>query len=116
MAEPPHIFGDDAPAEQAGPHRRDGRRRRMWAVAGIMLLAVVIGTGWFVKSSYFNNWVRDKLIAEIDEDTGGRASLGGIKWNLSKLEFELSDFTVRGTEAPDQVPLLHVDLLSLRLK
>ncbi len=53
---------------------------------------------------------------QADLATGGRTQIGGLDFDLSTLTAHLYNITVRGTESPDQPPLLHADELTVRLK
>ena len=39
-----------------------------------------------------------------------------IRWNLAKLEFDVHDVTIHGTEAAGEIPYAHADHLLIRLK
>jgi translocation and assembly module TamB len=94
-------------------------RRHRWKVhagIGIIVVAIITATAGYLTGPHFNLYVRNRLIAAIDESTGGHTTIAGLKWNISKLEIELRDITVRGTEPRDQQPFAHIDRLFVRLK
>ncbi len=53
---------------------------------------------------------------EVETATGGKAQIGGLQLNLHTLTANLYNITVRGTESPDQPPLLHADQLTVQIK
>ena len=62
-----------------------------------------------MKSPAFADLVRRKVVATIEEATGGRVEMASFRWNLRQLTFEANDLTVHGLEPPDQLPYAHVD-------
>src|SRR5215469_5877779 len=85
-------------------------------LAGVAILAMFIGTAWFLTSGVFHDWVRRQIIATIEQDTGGRASINRIDWNLRKLEFVLYDVTISGREPTGEAPFAHVERLYIRAR
>ncbi len=92
-------------------------RKQLWieATVGVCVLAIFIGIGWFVKSPYFADLVRRKVVETIEDATGGRVEMASFQWNLRRLSFEAKDLTVHGLEPPDQLPYAHVDSALVRL-
>ena len=70
---------------------------------------------WYLRSPRFEDFVRRKVIATLEDATGGRVELRSFHWNLGKLEFEADDLTVHGREGPDQLPYAHADRAHVRL-
>src|ERR1035437_9043053 len=89
-----------------------------WALAGIVMLLLVAAIGGYVylKSSSFQQFALHKLVEQADSATGGRTEIGWIDFSLSTLTAHLYNITVRGTEGPEQPPLLHADKLTVRIK
>src|SRR5450756_1880307 len=90
---------------------------RLWieAAIGVVLLGVVLGLVWYVRSPWFAGLVRRKTIVTLEDITGGRVQLHAFRWDLSKLEFEADDLTIHGLEAADQQPYVHADRIHVRL-
>jgi translocation and assembly module TamB len=87
-----------------------------YAVIGVVALAVLAFVAWYLTSARFQERMRRKVVAQLEQMTGGRAELKSLAWKLSKLEFEARDLTIHGLESPDQVPYAHADRLLVRLK
>lgn len=81
---------------------------------GLAILALFIFAAWYFTSGGFHGWVRQRIIATIEDATGGRTSIGRVEWNLSKLELVLNDVTIHGSEPAGEAPFVHVDRLYLR--
>lgn len=94
------------------------KRTTTWTSIGIgVLVTVVIAGGYiYLKSSSFQQFALRKIADEANQATGGKTSIGGMDFSLSGLTANLYDITVRGTESPDQPPLLHADKLTVGLK
>jgi translocation and assembly module TamB len=98
--------------------QKPGRRERklVQSAIGVLLLALVVTTAWYLTSQRFENWVRARVVAELHAISGGRVELGSLHWKLSKLEIDIHDLTVHGAEPAGELPYAHVDHLLLRLK
>ena len=79
------------------------------------MLAGAIALAWYLQSPRFEDLVRRKLVATLEDVTGGRVELQAFHWNLRKLEFEADNLTIRGREGPDQLPYGHADRAHVRL-
>ena len=92
-------------------------RVRLWIelTLGVVLLAIIVGLAWYVRNPRFKDFVRRKVIAALEDATGGRVDLGSFRWNLSQLEFEADDLTVHGREGPEELPYAHADQVHARL-
>ena len=93
-------------------------RTRLWIEAGIgvVLLAIAAAVVWYLRSPQFEDFVRRKVIATLEDATGGRVDLQSFHWNLGKLEFEAKGLTIHGREGPDQLPYMHADRAYVRLQ
>src|SRR5207302_844194 len=100
---------------KSGHTKRAPIRRRQLAI-GLVLLTIVIASGIYLSSDRFAERMRRKVIATLEDVTGGRVELHSFRWNLSRLEFEARDLTIHGLEPAGQIPYAHVDHLLVRLK
>jgi translocation and assembly module TamB len=98
------------------PKTRSRWRKHWHALIGITLIALAIWAAWFFTSSGFRHFMRGRLEAKIEQATGGKATIGDLRWNLSRMEFEADDVTIHGTEAPPEKPFVHVDRIFAQLK
>jgi translocation and assembly module TamB len=94
------------------------KRILKWVAAGCVLLLIGAAVGGFLylNSSGFQRFAIRKIVAEVDNTTGGKAALGGFDFNLKALTANLYNITLRGTEGRDEPPLLHADKLTVRIK
>jgi translocation and assembly module TamB len=92
------------------------RKLRGFLAALIVAAAVVFSTTVFLTSSYFQEAVRHKVIADLEQITGGKVEIGAFRWNLARLQVEADDLTVHGSESPTELPFAHADHLFVSLK
>lgn len=94
------------------------RRRFKWvqAIVGIVLLLIFIAAGWYLTSPHFEEWMRERLVSELESVTGGRVELESFHWRLAHLEFQASNLTIHGLEGPREIPYMHFDRVDVRLK
>src|SRR5713101_1865849 len=98
----------------AKPGRRKIWKYLLWfMLAGLVLLA---GLGWYSTTDSFQALVRQRLVAELELTTGGRAELGSIHTVPFHFQVEVRDLTIHGREQPGEVPYAHVNSLLAQLK
>src|ERR1700741_363684 len=89
-----------------------------WAGAGnaaLIFLAAVAGY-LYLRSTGFQRFAIGKIEQQAAATTGATTKIGGIDFNLSTLTAHLYDITLRGSESPNQPPLLHADKLTVSVK
>lgn len=95
-------------------------RRWIWLRVLLSIFAVLLlaagGVLWYASTPRFQNFVREKVIAAIEQGTGGRAELRAFHWSLRQLAFEADDLTIHGLEAAGEVPYAHIDRVYIRIK
>ena len=85
--------------------------------AGVALGAVALGVAAVVtlRSDWFREQVRVKLIREIGTATGARVELGSFRYNWRNVEVELQGLVLHGREQAAQAPFLRVRKIRLTL-
>jgi translocation and assembly module TamB len=78
----------------------------------IVLIAAII----IVRTDRFRNFVRAKLVDEIQQATGGTATVGSFDFAWQHLRADVHDLVLHGLEGPDRAPLLRVAHLQVDLK
>jgi translocation and assembly module TamB len=98
----------------AKPGRRKIWKYLLWLMlAGILVLAAV---GWYSTTDSFQGWVRQRLVAELERATGGRAELASIHTVPFHFQVEVRNLTIHGREQAGEVPYAHVDSFLAQLK
>ena len=98
----------------ADPTRHKNHKRQ--AAIGITLLALMIAAGLYLSSDSFADRVRLKVIAKMEEITGGRVELKGFRWKLAKLQFEADNLTIHGLEPVGEIPYAQAERLKIQVK
>ena len=70
---------------------------------------LVVRTGWF------RNAVRQKIITAVAEGTGGRVEIGSFSLDWPHLDAQVTDFVIHGSEPAGAAPYLRADRVELRL-
>ncbi len=93
------------------------RRAKILVGAVLGLLALTLLSAWlYLRSAHFQRYVQGRIVRQLEQTTGGRVEMRGLRWKLSALEAELQGLVIRGLEKDAQRPLLAADNLLVRLK
>lgn len=89
-----------------------------WTSGSLLALVLIVFVGGYalLRSSRFHEYVVAKIEQTASEATGGRVQLQSYDVHLSKLTVNLYGIVIRGTEGPQQAPLLAADKLTAKLK
>jgi translocation and assembly module TamB len=89
-----------------------------WSAGGllVLLIVVVLGFWWYSTSSDFNHRVANKLVAMLEDSTGGRVEIDNLHFSLRHLALEVDGLVIHGTEAPGEAPYMAIDKLQIRVK
>ena len=105
-----------SPADPESTQRHHGlagkaARVLAWVAGGAVLLLLVLTAllSWYTTTNDFNSRVRSKLVAVLEDATGGRVELGGIHFHLWHLAIEADGLVIHGTEGPGEMPYLSAD-------
>jgi translocation and assembly module TamB len=108
--------------EPPAPKRRSRWLRRLglgagWSLGSILLLVVValLGAYYFASSRGFEDEVRKRMIAALENATGGRVEIRSFQWDLLHLRAEADDITIHGLEGPDEAPYAHITRLRIQI-
>ena len=95
-------------------------RRKIWLWIGgglLGLIAVlVISVLVIVQTAWFANFVRGKLIATLEDSTGGVAEIGSLSIDLHHLTVRINNAVLHGKEPAGQDPLLRIKQLELKVQ
>ena len=84
-----------------------------WMLASLLLLA---GLGWYSTTDSFRDLVRRRLVAMLEQMTGGRVELGSLHTVPFHFQMEVRDLTIHGREQPGEIPYAHVNSLMAQMK
>src|ERR1051325_4267547 len=93
--------------------RKFGKICLVLIVCGILAGAALL---WYINTDSFHNMVSQRLVAQLERVTGGKAAIGELEIYPFQLRVDIRDLTIRGLEKPDEAPYLHIDRLIADLK
>ncbi len=105
---PPSETNTGSPSE--GSCVLSARRGRWWIAAAVVLM-LALAAGWYTTTLRFNEWLRGRVVATLEQSTGGRVEIESLAWSTSRLGFDIRNLTIHGREASGQIPYFHVDQL-----
>jgi translocation and assembly module TamB len=104
------------PAVPVPAARRRFRALRWCAVGGAVLVAA--GAAfliYWVGSAQFEELARRRLVARVEQATGGRVEVRSFHWRPFHLEAEAGGVAIHGLEGPGEAPFAQVERLRVRL-
>src|SRR5438270_6137930 len=96
------------------------RRKRIvvFTFAAAAALAVMAAGAFIVmvRSDWFKNQVRQRIVSVAEKTTGGRVEIGRFNYNWHDLTVELSPFVLHGYEPPSAPPFFRAGRIQVGLK
>jgi translocation and assembly module TamB len=94
------------------------RRRILYVFGGLLaIVAVVVVSGIItVRSAWFHEKVRVRMVREIERATGGKAELGSFTFDPRSMEARVRDFVLHGNERPGEPAFLRVEAVTVGIK
>lgn len=103
------------PAKPSRLRRFFLRHLPLTVAAGAVLVAVAAVCLYFwASSAAFEGIVRKRLVAYLEQSTGGRVEIASFHWHLLDLEAEAGGLVIHGLEAPGEAPYARIDHLRAR--
>ena len=101
------------------PPQPKRRLRLVWkALLGVVAF-VVLAAGaltWYVNTTSFHNLVHRRLVAALEQTTGGKVDLGRFTVVPFRFRVEIHDLTIHGKESPADIPYAHVDHMAAEIR
>src|SRR6478672_1943419 len=95
-------------------------RLRRWALVAVLsvsaLLLLLVVALAYLSSSSFNEYLRGRFVASLQQATGGDVQVGGFRWRLSRLDLEVRDISVHRPQVYGRAANIHVERLRAELK
>jgi translocation and assembly module TamB len=85
------------------------------AALAILLAVAVAGLFFWASSSRGEALMRQRLVAWLEQATGGRVEIATFHWHLLNLEADAGGLVIHGLEAPGEAPYAQVENLRVRL-
>jgi translocation and assembly module TamB len=104
--------------KKAAPRRRL-QHRLLRALAGTLVLASICFAtlAFWISTDGFQRRLKQVLITQLTDATGGRVEMQSFHWNMWRLEVEIRGLTIHGLEPATEKPYAYLDhgVLDLRL-
>ena len=84
--------------------------------AAILLLICAISGFLIVRSGWFRERIRERIVGEIESATGGRVEIGDFSFKWETLVARVSPLVLHGTEPSGETPLLRVESVDVGLR
>jgi translocation and assembly module TamB len=84
-------------------------------LVGLVVLVAVTGVV-VVRTEWFRNFVRGKIITATADGTGGRVEVGGFWFDWTHLSALVSNFVVHGSEPAGSPPYLRADRVEVHIR
>src|SRR5437762_11147191 len=81
-----------------------------------LLIAASVATILVFRSDWFRDKLRERIVAEIENSTGGRVELGGVHLNWTGLTAQVDKLVLHGKEAAGEPPLLQSNSVVVGLR
>jgi translocation and assembly module TamB len=103
--------------DPAIPLRPARRRRLLWNMAGVIVAlgAIIAALALWANSAQFQSLMRHRLIAELQNVTGGRVEIASFQWHLFDLEAEAAGIVIHGDEPATEAPYAHIERLRAKV-
>ena len=94
------------------------RRLLLYSGVGVLLMiAVLTIIGLIVvRSSWFHDKVRDRIVEEVEHATGGKAEIGSFQFDWESMTASVRPFVLHGKERAGEPPLLQAESVDVGLK
>lgn len=99
----------------APPARRRILRNLLLSFLAFCLVGFAL-LGWWVTTDSFQQRVRRRVIAALEEASGGRVELGELHTIPFRLRVDARNLTIHGREPADQAPFVQIERVQAELK
>jgi translocation and assembly module TamB len=73
-----------------------------------LIVFIAVAASIVIHTEWFGNFVRQKIVATIQDSTGGRAEIGDFRLNESHLQATVDNLTIHGLEPADAAPFVRI--------
>ena len=94
-------------------------RKTFWkavAIAAALFCVLAVAFVWVLQSAWFRDQVRRRIVAQVENATGGRVEIAGFDYDWRKLTGDLQGFVLHGTEPLGAAPLLRVAAVRVEVR
>ena len=90
----------------------------LWTVIWVIVAVVAIAASlaWYTTTDSFQRRVGNEVVKVLEDATGGRVELKGIRFSLAQLSVEVNGLVIHGLEGPGEAPYLSAEKIQVRVK
>jgi translocation and assembly module TamB len=94
------------------------RKLAAWLLGGLAaaVIVILIAAALLVRSQWFGGHLRERIVREAENATGGRVELGGFSFNWRALRAEARSLVIHGAEGPDEPPFFRARSVAVGLR
>ena len=95
------------------------RARILWIAGGgvaVAILVAAVSAVLILRSDWFREKVRARIVTVVERATGGRAEVGAFRFDWKQMRAEVDGFVLHGSEPPDGPPLFRAGAIVLGIK
>ena len=81
-----------------------------------LIVLLLVGTILTVRTDWFRNFVRQKIITATEDGTGGKVEIGSFEFAWSRLRAVVTDFVIHGNEPAGAAPFVRAARVELDLR
>jgi len=107
-----------SPQSKVTTPRKKRTRKLAWTTLSLLVLLVLLvaSAAWYTSTDDFQRRVGARIIATLEDATGGRVELGHVSFSLWHLAIEADNLVIHGTEGPGEMPYLSAAKILVRVK
>jgi translocation and assembly module TamB len=92
-------------------------RAMAWLIGGVLALVIVVvgGFAWYTTTDDFQGRVGKEIVSMLEDATGGRVEVHGVKLALWRLTIDVNGLVIHGLEGPGEAPYLSADKIEVRV-
>lgn len=93
--------------------------RSIWIVAGsLAAAALIVGVSAILvlRSDWFRDQVRQRIVAAVEKATGGRTEIRAFQFDWKQMRAEVDGIVLHGTEPADGPPLFRAEAMVVGIK
>ncbi|MEI9812847.1 MAG: hypothetical protein WDO18_09335 [Acidobacteriota bacterium] len=88
---------------------------RISATLAALALLIALAGVLVLRSDWFRQQLRQRVIATMQQATGARVELGSVEFDWRAMRAQADRLVLHGKETAEEAPLLHVDRVTLGL-
>ncbi len=89
---------------------------RALAVGAGLCLLLTVSAVLIIRSDWFADQVKRRIVAEVEKVTGGKAEIGAFSFDWWRLQAEVKPFVLRGRERSGEPPLFQAASIRVGLR